>query len=64
MLYPYAKLSENQLSKIRLFEAETGKRVLALQRVEVNLAELTAEELHKLEELEHEVGFILIAIEG
>lgn len=62
MLYPYAKLNENELSKVRLFEAETGKRVLALERVDVTPAELTEEELHKLEALEHEVGFVLIAI--
>lgn len=62
MLYPYARLSENELSKIRLYEAETGKRVLALERVEVTPAELSEEELHKLEALEHEVGFVLIAV--
>jgi hypothetical protein len=62
MLYPYAKLNENELSKIRLFENQTGKRVLALERVDVTPAELTAEEQHKLEELEHEVGFVLIAV--
>lgn len=62
MWYAYAKLNENELSKLRLYEAETGKRVLALERVELTPAELTEEELHKLEALEHEVGFVLVAV--
>ena len=63
MWYSYAKLNENELSKLRLYEAETGKRVLALERVEMTPADLTEEELHKLEALEHEVGLVLIAVE-
>mgnify|MGYP001067692416 CR=1 FL=1 len=63
MWYTYAKLTETELSKVRLFEAQTGKRVLALERVELEPAQLTEEELHSLEALEHEVGFVLVAVQ-
>ena len=36
--------------------------MLALERVDLTPAELTEEELHKLEALEHEVGFVLVAV--
>jgi hypothetical protein len=63
MWYSYARLNENELSKIRLYEAETGKKILAFARVEASPAKLTEEELHKLEALEHEVGFVLVAVD-
>jgi hypothetical protein len=47
MLYCYANLTDEQLAKIKAFEAETGKKALALRRVPVRPEELSAEDLAK-----------------
>ncbi len=62
MLYCYANLTDEQLAKIKAFEAETGKKALALRRVPVRPEELSAEDLAKLEALENELGLVVIVV--
>lgn len=62
MLYCYAKLNEDQLAKVKAFEAEIGKTVLALREVDLQAEFLSKEELEKLRALEEELGLILLVV--
>jgi len=62
MLYCYAKLTEEQLARVKAFEAEIGKTVHALREVEVEAEFLSREEMRKLQSLESELGFVLLVV--
>lgn len=62
MLYCYAKLSDEELGKVKAYEAETGKRALVLREVNVEADDLSADELSRLRELERELGYIAIVV--
>lgn len=62
MLYCYAKLTEDQLAKVKAFEAESGKTVLALREVDLQAEFLSKEEMKKLQALEQELGLILLVV--
>ena len=62
MLYCYAKLTEEQLARVKAFEAEIGKTVLALREVEVEAEFLSREEMKKLQALESELGLVLLVV--
>jgi len=62
MLYCYAKLTEEQLARVKAFEAEIGKTVLALGEVGVEAEFLSREEMRKLQALESELGFVLLVV--
>jgi len=61
-LYGFANLSAEQLAAVRAFEADTGKRVLVLRRIDVLPADLSPEELARLEALEEQLGDIILAV--
>jgi len=61
-LYGFANLSTEQLAAVRAFEADTGKRVLVLRRIDVRPADLSPEELARLEALEEQLGDIILAV--
>jgi len=50
------------LAAVRAFEADTGKRVLVLRRIDVRPADLSPEELARLEALEEQLGDIILAV--
>ena len=62
MLYCYAKLSDAQLAKIRAFEQEHKKKVLALRPVDVEAETLSKAEISKLQALEKELEFVLLVV--
>ena len=62
MLYCYAKLTEEQLARIKAFEAEIGKTVLALREADVEAEFLSREEMRKLQALEGELGLVLLIV--
>ena len=61
-IYTYAKLTEEQLGKVRAFEEQTDKRVLVLRSYNAQPDELGEEELEELQALERELGYIVIAV--
>ncbi|MEA3406993.1 MAG: hypothetical protein U9R48_02790 [Chloroflexota bacterium] len=61
-IYTYAKLTEEQLGKVRAFEEETDKRILALRSYNMQPDELSEEELEKLQALEAELGYVILAV--
>jgi hypothetical protein len=62
MLYCYARLTEEQLARIKAFEAEIGKTVLALREADVEAEFLSREEMRKLQALEGELGLVLLIV--
>jgi hypothetical protein len=62
MLYCYAKLSDEQLARIKAFEEETGKTVLALREIDVEAELLSREEMDRLRALEKELGLVLLVV--
>jgi hypothetical protein len=62
VLYCYAKLTEEQLAKVRAFEAKSGKKVLALRYVPIKPEDLTPEEAQELDELEQELRMVLLVV--
>ncbi len=62
MLYCYAKLTDEQLSRVKAFEAETGKKALVLRRVPVKPEDLAPDEITKLEALESELGMVVVVV--
>jgi hypothetical protein len=64
MLYTFAKLTDEQLAKLRAFEQRTGKQVLALTEIALWADRLTPEQLAELQELEKELGCLLVAVIG
>ena len=62
-MYSYAKLTQEQVDKIRRFESETGKRVLVFEEHQVHPDQLDEQELQKLKSLEKELGLVVVAIE-
>lgn len=61
-IYTYAKLTEEQLEKVRAFEEETDKRVLVLRSYNAQPDELGEEELEELQDLEAELGYVILAV--
>ena len=62
MLYCYARLTEEQLARIKAFEAEIGKTVLALREADVEAEFLSREEMRRLQALEGELGLVLLIV--
>lgn len=62
-LYTYARLSDEQLERVRQFEAETGKKALVLKQVEAEPAMLSAPQVKALRALEHDLGHIVVVVE-
>jgi hypothetical protein len=58
-----AELDPGRLEKVRKLEEELGAYVVALEP-EFRLAELTTEQLARLEVAEKELGVVLLAYEG
>lgn len=61
-IYTYAKLTEEQLGKVRAFEEKTDKRVLVLRSYSAQPDELSEGELEKLQDLETELGYVILAV--
>lgn len=62
MLYSIATLTDEQLHPIRELEKTTGRTILALQRMEVLPADLSEEELARIQQLEVDLGLSLVAV--
>jgi len=62
MLYRWADLTEEQLARIKAYEAKTGKTALALTKLDVEPAELSQEEELELYALERETGAVIVVI--
>lgn len=62
MLYPLASLEADKLDAIKSLEKDIGSPVVALAGVETTTAALPEEQLKKLQELEEELGVVLVAV--
>ncbi|MDC0657724.1 hypothetical protein N6L27_06935 [Leisingera sp. SS27] len=62
MLYPLASLEADKLDAIKSLEKDIGSPVVALAGVEATTAALPDEKLKKLQELEEELGVVLVAV--
>jgi hypothetical protein len=61
-IYTYARLTEEQLGKVRSYEEEMEKRILVLRSYNMQPDELSEEELQKLQDLERELGYVIVAV--
>ncbi|MFP4630433.1 MAG: hypothetical protein ACLFMQ_06870 [Desulfohalobiaceae bacterium] len=57
------KMSEQDLSTIQSLEQELGRPVLALACQQTPPAQLTAEQVQKLQDMENKLGMTLLAVE-
>lgn len=64
MLYGFAKLSDEQLQKVRAWEVETGKRLLVFRQFEAVPAFINREQVESLRALEQELGNVVVAVEA
>ena len=62
MVYTLASLDAGELEAIQKLETRLGKRVLALRKVDVELDELTEEDVGEIQQLEVETGLLIIAV--
>jgi hypothetical protein len=62
MLYSYALLTADQLRAVRQLETEMGRTIVAFQRQEIDIAELSTEELARIREEEEKLGLALVAV--
>jgi len=62
MLYNLASLTDAQLQAIRDLEKTTGKTILALKRMDVVPAELSEEDLARIQQLEVDLKLSLLAV--
>lgn len=62
MLYPLATLATEKLTAIQSLEKEIGTPVVALAGVDAETIALKKDQLQKLQELEAELGVVLVAV--
>lgn len=62
MLYPLATLETDTLKAIRALENDIGSPVLALAGVDTETTALGKDQLKKLQDLEAELGVVLVAV--
>lgn len=58
-----SRLDEGQTSAVQQLEKTLGKRLLAYSCHDVELAALNDEELKQVNELQNELGLILVAVQ-
>ena len=63
LLYSIAKLDKDQLESIQALEKKLGKRILAFEGHNIELADLEQEDLYLLEEMEVKLGLSLVVLE-
>ncbi|MCJ8333522.1 MAG: hypothetical protein MJH10_04630 [Epibacterium sp.] len=62
MLYPIASLDAEEISAIQALEKELGSPIVALSEVDAGNANLSDENLKKLQRLEEELDLVLLAV--
>ncbi len=62
MLCSYAPLDHRKLDTLQKAEADIGKTLVAFSCQDVQPAELSAEQLQRLQTLEKELGVVLVAL--
>lgn len=62
MLYPLASLEAEKLTAIQALETDIGGPIVALAGLDARTAELPEGQLKKLQELEEELGIVLVAV--
>ncbi len=62
MLYSYAMVTMDQLKAIQKLENELGKTLVAFQGQEIDVTELTPNELDRIKEEEEKLGLSLVAV--
>ena len=63
-IYIFATVPEDKLASIRSLEAEIRAPLLAMAQVDVAPARLDRERLARIEQLEDELGVVLVAVRG
>tara|TARA_R100000808_G_C2049957_1_gene85936 strand:+ start:172 stop:372 length:201 start_codon:yes stop_codon:yes gene_type:complete len=59
-----AQLTDDQLNVIQDLEKQTGRCILALNRLDGEPASLSEDELNRLQKAEKDLGLTLVALEG
>ena len=62
MLYSLASLADKELETIRNLEKRLGKRVLVLKQLEIDLDELSEDDVAEIQMLEVEMGLLIVAV--
>ena len=62
MLYAIPELDAERLQKVRNVEEATGLKLLALNALDVEPADIQDEELDDIQALENELGVTLVAV--
>ena len=62
MLYSLATLEPGELEAIQSLETLLGKRVLALRKVDVELDDLSEEDVAEIQQLEVTTGLLIVAV--
>ncbi len=61
--YKIATLNNDAIQKIQMFERETGKQLLALERG-LQIADLSEKQLGELQKLEKDLGVVILAYDS
>ena len=62
MLYSLASLDGAELETIQRLETRLGKRVLALKPLDIEFDRLSDEETAEVQQLEVELGLVIVAV--
>lgn len=62
MLCAYSSLNEEQLGAIHGLEKDLGRQLLAFSCHDMNPAQLSEQDLEKVQTLEKELGIVLVAL--
>ena len=62
MLYATSELDAERPQKVQNFEKATGLKLLALNALDVEPANIQDEELHDIQDLENGLGVTLVAV--
>lgn len=62
MLYSLASLNPKELDAVQNLEKRLGKRLLALRQMEIDLDELSEDDVAEIQMLEVEMGIAIVAV--
>ncbi len=64
MICNLSRLDEAKIDAVRAVESKIGKTLLAFSCRDISPADLTAEELNQIREMENKLGLVLIAVKA
>ncbi len=64
MICNLSRLDEAKIDAVRAVESKIGKTLLAFSCSDISPADLSAEELNQIREMENKLGLVLIAVKA